>query len=175
MTMIDQHGRPEPPPAGDEVATLLGFLDYQRATLAWKTAGLGADGLATTVAASSMTLGGMLKHLARVEDFWFSQSLLGREPAAPWSMAKGDWEWTSASSDPPDELRSLWHDAVERSRSLVDEVLVEGDPGQLALRRWPDGSAPSLRWILCHMIEEYARHNGHADLIREAIDGETGE
>ncbi len=175
MAIIDQHGRQEPPPSGDEVATLLGFLDYQRATLAWKTAGLDADGLATTVAASSMTLGGILKHLARVEDSWFSQFLHGAEPAAPWRTTNFEWEWSSAASDSPDDLRSLWQEAVERSRVLVTEALTKGDLGQLAQRRWPDGTAPSLRWILCHMIEEYARHNGHADLIREAIDGETGE
>jgi hypothetical protein len=64
---------------------------------------------------------------------------------------------------------------VDRSRSLIDDALTRGGLGQLARRTWPDGRAPSLRWILCHMIEEYARHNGHADLIRESLDGETGE
>jgi hypothetical protein len=64
---------------------------------------------------------------------------------------------------------------VDRSRSLADDALTRGGLDQLARRTWPDGRAPSLRWILCHMIEEYARHNGHADLIRESVDGETGE
>ncbi len=65
--------------------------------------------------------------------------------------------------------------AETRSRSLVGEALAEGGMGVLARRTWPDGRAPSLRWIVCHMIEEYARHNGHADLIRESVDGLTGE
>jgi hypothetical protein len=69
----------------------------------------------------------------------------------------------------------LWRDAVERSRADVAEALADGGLDRLARRGWADGRTPSLRWILCHLIEEYARHNGHADLIREAVDGQTGE
>lgn len=176
---MDEQGRPEPPLEGDETATLLGFLDYQRATFAWKTAGLDAPGLDTTVGVSSMTLGGMLKHLALVEDSWFSQQLLGRDRGSPWNTvdwdADPDWDWHSAAEDTPDQLFTLWQDAVDRSRSNVTAVLAAGGLGQLAKRTWPDGRSPSLRWILCHMIEEYARHNGHADLIRESVDGLVGE
>jgi uncharacterized damage-inducible protein DinB len=179
MTDIDEHGRPEPPLAGDETATLLGFLDFQRATLEWKCRGLDAAGLAATVGASPMTLGGIVKHLALVEDSWFSRSLHGREKAAPWDgvdwTADPDWEWHSAATDTPEELMALWQEAVARSRRLVAEALAAGGPEQPARRTWPDGRAPSLRWILCHMIEEYARHNGHADLLRESVDGSTGE
>lgn len=179
MTDLDEHGRPEPPIAGDEVETLLGFLDYQRATFAWKCSGLDGASLNVTVAASTMTLGGMLKHLALVEDSWFSRSLHGRERHSPWDGvdwdSDPDWEWRTAADDSPEELRSMWEDAVSRSRSCVSEALEVGGLDQLAKRKWPDGRSPSLRWILCHMIEEYARHNGHADLIRESIDGETGE
>ena len=82
MTDLDEHGRPEPPIAGDETATLLGFLDYQRATLAWKCAGLDAAGLRATVGASTITLGGLLKHLAFVEDYWFGQPLASAGEAA---------------------------------------------------------------------------------------------
>jgi uncharacterized damage-inducible protein DinB len=179
MTDVDEQGRPEPPLAGDETATLLGFLEFQRATLAWKCKGLDAGGLAATVGASSMTLGGMVKHLALVEDWWFSQWLLGRGPQPPWDTvdwdADPDWDWHSAAGDSPEQILTLWQDAVSRSRSAVAEALGDGGPGQLARRTWPDGRAPSLRWIVCHMIEEYARHNGHADLIRESVDGLTGE
>jgi uncharacterized damage-inducible protein DinB len=179
MTDVDEQGRPEPPLDGDEPATLLGFLDYQRATFEWKCSGLDAAGLAATVGVSSMTLGGMLKHLAYVEDSWFSQSLHGRERSAPWSSvdwaSDPDWEWHSAAGDSPQELRTLWREAVERSRRLTAEALADGGLAQSARRTWPDGRAPSLRWIVCHMIEEYARHNGHADLIRESVDGLTGE
>jgi uncharacterized damage-inducible protein DinB len=180
MTELDEHGRPEPPLAADEAATLLGFLDYQRATLAWKCSGLDAAGLRATTAASTMTLGGILKHMALVEHGWFSRTLHGREYAPPWDTvdwkADRDWEWRTAGGDSPDELYALWDRTVEQSRADVAQVLDSGDGlGQLAQRTWPDGRSPSLRWILCHMIEEYARHNGHADLLRESVDGATGE
>jgi Protein of unknown function (DUF664) len=179
MTDVDDRGRTEPPLAGDEVATLLGFLDYQRATLAWKCSGLDAAGLAATVSPSTLTLGGMLKHLAIVEDSWFCQRLAGREPTSPWDPA--DWaddpdhEWHSAGEDTPDDLRRHWQDAVDRSRAAVAEALSAGDLGQIARRGRRDGRKPSMRWIVVHMIEEYARHNGHADLIRESVDGLVGE
>jgi uncharacterized damage-inducible protein DinB len=179
VTSLDEHGRPEPPIAAGETATLLGFLDYQRATLAWKSAGLDPAGLAATVAASSMTLGGMVKHLAYVEEWWFSEVLHGRAPESPWNTvdwdADPDWEWRTAAADSPEQLRGLWQDNVAHARGCVTEALAGGGLGKLAVRTWPDGRSPSLRWIICHMIEEYARHNGHADLIRESVDGVTGE
>jgi len=178
--MSDEYSRPEPPLAADETATLLGFLDYQRATLAWKCWGLDSAGLNATTAASSMTLGGLLKHLAYVEDLWFSRALQGRDKAAPWDTvdwkADQDWEWHSAADDTPEQLFTLWQDAIARSRSLVQDALASGGLDQLAKASiWPDGQKPSMRWIVCHMIEEYARHNGHADLLRESVDGQTGE
>jgi uncharacterized damage-inducible protein DinB len=176
---LDEQGRPEPPVDGDETATLLGFLDYQRATLEWKCRGLDAAGLRATTAASTMTLGGLLKHMALVEEHWFWRCLHGHERTPPWNTvdwrADRDWEWHSAAEDTPEQLFALWHGAVERSRALTAEALAEGGPGRVAAHAWSDGRAPNLRWILCHMIEEYARHNGHADLLRESIDGETGE
>ena len=88
MTDIDQQGRPEPPITGDETATLLGFLDFQRATLEWKCAGLDEAGMRATVGVSPMTLGGMLKHLARVEDSWFAYTLHGHDKATPWDIVE---------------------------------------------------------------------------------------
>lgn len=128
MTNLDEHGRPEPPLAGDETATLLGFLDYQRATLAWKCAGLDAAGLAATVAGSWMTLGGMLKHLAYVEDLWCSRWLHGRDRQPPWDTvdwkADPDWDWHSATKDTPEQLQTLWQDTVVLT--CCSEALVEG-------------------------------------------------
>jgi uncharacterized damage-inducible protein DinB len=175
MTNVDEHGRPEPEPAGDETETLIGFLEYQRATLAWKCADLDAAGLRATTAASTMTLAGLLKHMAYVEDHWFSRSLHGNGPTPPWDTvdwnADPDWEWHTAVEDPPEHLHALWNASVQRSRTLLGEALADGGMDRLAQRAWSDGRAPNVRWILVHMIEEYARHNGHADLLREAADG----
>ena len=150
MTTIDAQGRPEPDPDADELTTLRGFLDFHRATLEWKTRDLDAAGLNATTGVSSMTLGGLLKHLAYVEDNWFSVFLHARVP-------------------------ELWRHAVDRSERALAEALASGGLDQPSKRAWPDGRTVSLRWILVHMIEEYARHNGHADLLREAIDGQTRE
>jgi hypothetical protein len=186
MTDLEEQGHPEPPLAGDETATLLGSLERQRATLAWKCGGLDADGLRATLAPSSITLGGLLKHLALVEDYYFSRLLLGRNPGPPWDMvdwdAHPDWDWQSAAEDTPEQLLTLWQDAVARSRSVVMEALADGGPEQLGRYINPPdsrpehrGKSPSLRRILIDLIEEYARHVGHADLIRESVDGLTGE
>jgi hypothetical protein len=179
VTDIDAQGRPEPPLAADELATLAGFLDFQRATLEWKCRGVDAAGLRATIEPTTMTLGGLLKHMALVEEHWFWRSLFARDRQPPWDgvdwKADPDWEWHSAADDTPEQLFALWHAAVDRSRALCAEALAGGGLEMLAGRAWPDGRAPSLRWIYCHMIEEYARHNGHADLLRQAIDGETGE
>jgi hypothetical protein len=179
MTDQDTQGTPGPPVAGDEAATLLGSLDRQRAIFAWKCGGLDAAGLRATAAASSMTLGGLLKHLALVEDEYFSRRLLGRDLGPPWDTvdwdADPDWEWHSAAADSPGQLYTLWRDAVARSREAVSEALAGGGMGQLARWTSPGGQSPSLRRIMIDTIEEYARHVGHADLIRESIDGLTGE
>jgi uncharacterized damage-inducible protein DinB len=179
MPDIDDHGRPEPPLTADESDTLQGFLDFQRATFAWKCAGLDAAGLAATVGVSSMTLGGMLKHLALVENYWFTQFLHDQKAGQPWDGvdwdADADWDWNSAAHDSPDDLRWLWQDSVDVARTQTAKALESGGLDQVAKHTWSDGRTPSLRWILCHMIEEYGRHNGHADLIRESVDGETGE
>jgi len=179
MTVIDEQGRPEPPLAADETQTLLGYLEYQRATFAWKWTGMDTAGLNATVGASTMTLGGMIKHLAYVEDHWFSHRVHGDSRQPIWRdvdwAADPDWDWNSAVSDTVDDLQSLWRDAVSRSRALLAATLAAGGLDQLARFSLPDGRTPSVRWIVVHMIEEYARHNGHADLIRESVDGLTGE
>ena len=105
-----------------------------------------------------------------------AQAGTGRPPwdTVDWK-ADPDWDWHSAGHDTPEQLLALWQKAMARSRAVVTEALAGGGLDQLARRSWPDGRSPSLRWIICHMIEEYARHNGHADLIRESVDGLTGE
>ncbi|MFE7462198.1 DUF664 domain-containing protein [Streptomyces sp. NPDC057554] len=178
MTTVDQE-RPEPPLAGDEAAALLGSLERQRATFAWKCGGLDAAGMKATVGVSTMTLGGLLKHMAHVEDAHFSRLLLARGPGAPWDTvdwdAEPDWDWKSAADDTPEQLMELWQAAVARSLAVVDEALAHGGPEQLGRFTTADGKSPNLRRILIDMIEEYARHIGHADLIRESVDGLVGE
>jgi hypothetical protein len=115
-----------------------------------------------------MTLGGVLKHLARFEDDMSTEWLYGREQLPPWNAVDWDtdhdWDWRSAAEDAPEQLYGRWTDAVARCRSLMEEALT--DP--------TNGAAARLRYILPNMIEEYARHNGHADLIRESVDGLVG-
>lgn len=174
----DEQGRPEPPLAADEAATLLGFLDFQRATLAWKTDGVDDAGLRLPLRdhPSGMTLAGLLKHLAYVEDYWFSEVVAGREDVEPWAgvdwRADADWDWHSAVQDDGEGVRDQWRTSVERSRAVLAERT-----GDLAVTSpaWGGRAHVSLRWVLTHMIEEYARHNGHADLLREQVDGQTGE
>jgi uncharacterized damage-inducible protein DinB len=179
MNEINEPVPLEPPVAGGEADTLIGSLERQRRTFAWKCADLDAAGLRATLAPSSVTLGGLLKHLALVEEEYFTRRLLGQELGRPWNTvdwdAEPDWEWRSAADDTPEQLYALWEDAVARSRATVRRVLAEGGLDALALHTWPDGRAPSLRRILIDLIEEYARHVGHADLIRESVDGRVGE
>jgi hypothetical protein len=169
----------EPPMAGNELDTLLGALERQRGYVAWKCGNLDAAGLRATLGPSTMTLGGLLKHLALVEDDVFSVRLYGRPRRPPWDGvdwdADPDWEWRTAADDSPEQLMTMWRESVARSRALVAEAVADGGLDRLAGYTWPDGRTPSLRRLLMDMIEEYARHVGHADLIRESVDGLVGE
>lgn len=181
-TTVDDQGRPEPPPTADEARTLSGFLDHQRATLAWRTSGLATAELHRRLPAhpTGMTLGGLLKHLAFVEFYWFEAVAAAEPVSEPWVSvdwsADGDWDWHSASEDTAEQLRELWEASVERSRAIVERLLAAG-PEALAGTHaaWGGKAQVSLRWILTHMLEEYSRHNGHADLLREIFDGQVGE
>jgi uncharacterized damage-inducible protein DinB len=164
-----------PDRVGDEWTLLTQFLDHHRSVMVRKAEGLDQSQLAVRLGPSDLTIGGLLKHLAMAEDVWFSVRLLGREAAEPWASADRDadpdWELHSAADDDLAYLLDLYHEACERSRAAVDEV---GDLDVLTMKPSRDGHA-SLRWVLLHMIEETARHNGHADLLRESIDGVTGD
>lgn len=171
-----------PPVAGTEVDTLLGTLERLRGYVAWKCGGLDAAGLDTRLAPSTMTLGGLLKHLAVVEDDMFSIKLLGHRPYPAFELvdwdSDPDWEWRTAKDERPELLMDLWEATVERSRRFVAQVLDAADPAGLdqpARHVWPDGRSHSLRRLVVDMIEEYARHVGHIDLIRESVDGLVGE
>ena len=167
--------RTDPPPNGDERAQLLAFLDHQRATLRQKAGDLDAAQLDTVLAPSAMTLGGMVKHLAFVEHWWLHDRFLGAGPVEPWTSvdwkADWDWDWHSAKDDSPEQLWALYDAMV----TDADAVIAGAQLDDLSVRQSRSGGAFNLRWILLHLVEEYARHLGHADLIRESIDGRTGD
>jgi Protein of unknown function (DUF664) len=177
--MTDSDPPWEPPLAGTEAEQLTGALDRLRTTFRWKADGLDAAGLRARIGVSSLTLGGLLKHLAFVEDYTFTSKLRGEPPGAPWDPTAWDddedWEFTSATGDSPEQLYALWDGAVGRSRARLGAALADGGLGQLVHVSAPDGHHASLRRLVCDLIEEYGRHTGHADLLREAVDGLTGE
>jgi Protein of unknown function (DUF664) len=173
--MAHAPGRTDVPLAADEATTLLGFLEYHRETLLVKIDGLSAAQLGQSLPPTSMTLAGLVKHLACDEDGWFHEVFAGNDMPEPWSSidweADPDWEWHSAIGEDPASLLDVWHTSVARAKAAVAGASMD----QLSMKSSRAGQPFSLRWIVAHMIEEYARHNGHADLLREAVDGSTGE
>jgi hypothetical protein len=172
----------EPPLAGSELEHLVGALERLRTTFRWKADDLDAAGLQARVGASTLALGSLLKHLAFAEDMLFTDKLTGEPIGDPWESewadlaeVPEDWEFTSAAGDPPDRLYAYWDGAVQRSRRRLQDALTRGGLDQLVHISGPDGRHASLRRLLCDLIEEYGRHTGHADVLREAVDGRTGE
>ncbi len=178
MTTFSAQDRVSPPASSGEAETLLGFLGYQRDTLRWKCSGLGVDQLATTLAPTTLTLGGLLKHLSGVEAGWLDQFFAGGVVKPSWfddlDQDDPDWSLTSAAGASPDQLFAWFDESIAVSDQVIEKALA-GPDGLATLSEEEDGERISLRWIICHLIEEYARHNGHADLLRESIDGATGE
>ncbi len=177
---MSEEDAPEPPSAaGAEAEALLAVLERNRRTFAWKTEGLDAEGQRATTAASDMTLGGLVKHMALVEADWLAVKLAGQEYGSPWDAvdfdAEPDWEWRTGAIDPPESVGALWRAAVERSQALVTEIVSNRGLDGAASFTWPDGRTPTVRAMLLDMIEEYARHTGHADILREVVDGRVGE
>jgi uncharacterized damage-inducible protein DinB len=168
--------RVEPDPAGSEAELLSQYLDYQRATVLEKTEGLAPGQLAYQHAPSTLTLAGLLYHLALVEESWMEVRFLGLPEREPWVGvawdADRDWEFHTAVTLRPEELRQRYRDACERSRQVVAAA---DSLDQQSVMPLSNGRHFSLRWVLLHLIEESARHAGHADMIREAIDGSVGE
>jgi hypothetical protein len=168
----------EPPLAGTELEHLVGALDRLRATFRWKADGLDAGGLQARIPSSALTLGGLLKHLAFVEDYMFTTKLRGEPPGPPWEPSgwetDPDWEFTSAADDTPQRLYGLWDGAVERSRARLSAALADGGLDQPADAN-DGGTHASLRRLVFDLVEEYGRHTGHADLLRESVDGVVGE
>lgn len=172
----DSDPRVDPPTRGDERDTLVGFLTWQRATLELKCSGLDASDLARrSVEPSSLSLLGLLRHLADVERGWFRRTMAG-EVAPPhfYTRDNPDGEFDGAIPD-PDVVAEAW-DTWRAEVAFADRFVAEApdlDVVGKILDRWR--GPISLRWVLIHMVEEYARHNGHADLLRERIDGAVGQ
>src|SRR3954467_7400420 len=180
----------EPPLAGTEPEHLLGALDRLRTTFRWKADDLDAAGLRARIGASPLTLGGLLKHLPFVQAVYSQTKRGGQSPGLPWESIDWDaqpgWDFSSAADDSPEELYALYDDAVEAARAAYGAAVAKGGLDTTAAPDWnggrepppPDGTGardPSLRRLLFDLVEEYGRHTGHADLLREAVDGLVGE
>jgi hypothetical protein len=169
----------EPPIAGTEAEQLVGALERLRATFRWKADGLDAAGLQARVGSSALTLGGLLKHLSRAESQMWTAKLAGTPIDPPWDTVDWDsdseWDFTSAAGDAPAELYSLWDTTIERSRARLAAALASGGLDQEVFIAWPGNRHASLRRLVCDLIEEYGRHTGHADVLRESGDGLVGE
>ena len=164
--------RPEPPLTGDERTMLTVWLDFQRATLLWKCEGLDGAAMARRgVPPSSLALLGLVRHMAIVEWWWFDHIFGGSSSPEPISTADDvDADFNDLDPDRAPADIELFGRQCDVSRSIVDAAESLDVPS-----RSTEKPTVSLRWIMIHMIEEYARHNGHADLLREQIDGAVGE
>jgi hypothetical protein len=160
--------------AGPEKDMLAFALDRARAQFAWKTGGLSAEQLRRRHPPSQMTIAGLIKHLAFVEERYSRVHLQGLAPGPTWNDVDWDadreWDWHSAVDDEPDHLYALWYDCVARARAVWAGI----DPDVPSDLRDDGGQVATARRIQIDLLEEYLRHTGHADLLREAIDGLVG-
>ncbi len=168
----------EPPIDGTETEHLLGALRRMRATLRWKAEGLDESGLRAQLGSSGLSLGGLLLHLAMAEDYYLTTKLRGKELVEPWRSLGHDgtdeWEFTTEAFTAA-ETYDVYDEAVQRNEARIEAVLLEGGLDLVAHVDDGNGNHPRLRRLLFDLLEEYARHTGHADLLREAIDGRVGE
>jgi hypothetical protein len=179
IDMTDDTTVHEPSMTAGEIEMLTFALDRSRAQFAWKTGGLDSAGLNRPHPPSTMTMAGLLKHMALVEELRtidFTGEAPGPPLDAPEARTDPDWVWRSAADDSPEELYSLWRNAVAHSRAAMAKALADGGLDQPAKYTRSDrGESPNLRRMVVDLHDEYARHVGHADLMREAIDGLVGE
>ena len=168
--------RSEPSGVADERASLTAWLDYHRATLLWKLEGLDDEQLRRPMTPSGLSLLGLVKHLTAVEHSWFVRAFARTGEAGLYeSEDDPDLDFHVQEEETTEAIVEAYLQACQRSRGILaaaslDDTFPFIDPG------WPrDGQPGDLRWIMVHMIEEVARHNGHADIMREMIDGATGD
>jgi uncharacterized damage-inducible protein DinB len=153
----------------DERSTLLAFLEWQRETLERKCAGLKPDQLRIRSAEpSTLSLLGLVRHMADVERGWFRRTLAEEEIDDRYSSPEDrDGDFDNVDTADVDEAFASWHEECERADEIISRRSLDATGHQRT------GREVSMRWILNHLIEEYSRHNGHADLLRERIDGAT--
>ncbi|MEU6669857.1 DinB family protein [Streptomyces sp. NPDC046727] len=165
--------RTDTPPAWDERTQLTTFLDYVRATAREKCEDLSDEDARRAHLPGSplMTLSGLISHLRWVEYHWFRVVFLGEEDEGPWTDEDPDREMRIAVDLPLSRLLDEYAEECARH----NELIAAHDLDTKAQRKRDDGSAVDLRWIVLHLIEETARHNGHIDILRELTDGRTGD
>lgn len=168
----------EPPLAGTDVEHLVGTLERLRATFRWKADGLDVDQLRLrAVPTSELTVGGLLKHLAVVEDDVFSWRMAGQQPVSMTAVPQDDltrWQFTVDPDETAEGVYALWEGAVGRSRATLSALLADGGLDQPGHLEFGD-ARPTVRRHLHDLVEEYGRHTGHMDLLHEAVDGRVGE
>jgi len=171
---VSEVTRVDPPIVAEEQDMLVSWLDFHRATLALKCDGLSDDQLRQrSVEPSTLSLLGLVRHMADVERGWFRQCFSDEQvPDIYYREDEPDADFNEIASADVAEAFATWTAECDRARQIVD---AEPSFDTMAKRPTSRGNLMSLRWIMVHMIEEYARHNGHADLLRERIDGVTGD
>ncbi|PRY42479.1 DinB family protein [Umezawaea tangerina] len=155
---------------GPERAQLADFLDFQRATIVYKSTGLTDEQARRSVLPSPLTtVAGIVKHLRWVEAYWFESVLLGKPDAAPYSDADPDADWRVGTGETISGLLNDYAAQCEVSRGIVADLDLDHEVP------FRDKGTVSVRWVLIHMVEETGRHAGHVDVVRELLDGLTGE
>jgi uncharacterized damage-inducible protein DinB len=164
--------RSEPGFEADERTMLLGWLDYHRATILLKADGLTDDQARKRLGPSGLTILGLVRHLAEVERWWFRMVFAGETITTIWCDDDVERDFNVTADDTLAEAIDSYREECERANRIIEAAALDDLAAGSAER---PGVHPSMRWIVTHMIEETARHNGHADLIRESIDGTTGD
>jgi len=155
-----------PPLTADERTTLTAFLDTYRADVLSRLDRVtAAQAAARLLPGTDMTIGGIVKHLAQMEDLYFTHKLLGHDMPAPWPGTEESWAWRSAASDAPATLRNLYSAACDRSRAAIASAATLDDRSAVIMHR----EHVSLRWMLVQMISETAQHAGHLDVLNDAL------
>lgn len=164
--------RREPSTTAAERESLEQWLEFHRATLEWKCDGLSPEQLRErSVPPSSLSLLGLVRHMAEVERSWFSSLLIGERPPSLYCGSDRDGDFNDVDGADPDEAFATWRGECDKAREAIERFSLD----DLSLGAEEERGRFNLRWIMVHMIEEYARHNGHADLLRERIDGTVGD